>query len=241
MIFGAFHRCSRRPWFSLPQANVAIWTHLSALGAAVRLPERSQIETKATLLNRLPLPPRKFLPFAKLRPSESSSNPNTENGFRIFFLWRFSRSPRTQCCVFPSQFLPRNKADKVRVSNLQKWPVCSMRFLQVFVRFASSTQSYGVFRVRIAFHCAETYVDSPGCLLQHFNRHSNHSFCPRIMYIRMIRMSLAPLAQQVALKASDAGTLLAAREVDFGGYTGPVIGLLIIGIIIAVLTPPVKE
>lgn len=28
---------------------------------------------------------------------------------------------------------------------------------------------------------------------------------------------------------------------DFGGYTGPVAGLVIIGIIIALLTPPVKE
>lgn len=55
------------------------------------------------------------------------------------------------------------------------------------------------------------------------------------------RMSLAPLAQTVALKSSEAAQLIAAKDGDFGGYTGPIIGLLIIGIIIAVLTPPVKE
>lgn len=55
------------------------------------------------------------------------------------------------------------------------------------------------------------------------------------------RMSLAPLAQTVAFKTSDAATLLASKDGDFGGYTGPIVGLLIIGIIIAVLTPPVKE
>lgn len=57
----------------------------------------------------------------------------------------------------------------------------------------------------------------------------------------LCRMSLAPLAQTVALKSSEAAQLLAAKDGDFGGYTGPIVGLLIIGIIIAVLTPAVKE
>lgn len=55
------------------------------------------------------------------------------------------------------------------------------------------------------------------------------------------RMSLAPLAQTVALKTSEAAQLIAVKDGDFGGYTGPVIGLLIVFVIIAVLTPPVKE
>lgn len=50
---------------------------------------------------------------------------------------------------------------------------------------------------------------------------------------------VAPVVDQTIMRASD--VLIAAREADFGGYTGPVIGLLIIGVIIAVLTPPVKE
>lgn len=54
-------------------------------------------------------------------------------------------------------------------------------------------------------------------------------------------MSMAPLANQVVVKASDVATVIAAKESDFGGYTFPVIGLLVIGIIIAVLTPPVKD
>lgn len=55
------------------------------------------------------------------------------------------------------------------------------------------------------------------------------------------RMSLAPLVQNVTMKTTDAAMLIASKDGDFGGYTGPIIGLLIIGIIIAVLTPPVKE
>lgn len=54
-------------------------------------------------------------------------------------------------------------------------------------------------------------------------------------------MSLVPLVNDVVIKASDTAMLMASREVDFGGYTGPAVGLLIIGIIIAVLTPPVKD
>ena len=54
-------------------------------------------------------------------------------------------------------------------------------------------------------------------------------------------MSLAPVAQNVALKANEIALMVSAKDGDFGGYTGPIIGLLVIGIIIAVLTPPVKE
>lgn len=54
-------------------------------------------------------------------------------------------------------------------------------------------------------------------------------------------MSLAPLVQDVVIKTNDTALMLATKDGDFGGYTGPIIGLLIIGVIIAVLTPPVKE
>lgn len=54
-------------------------------------------------------------------------------------------------------------------------------------------------------------------------------------------MSLAPVAQDVALKVNDAAMLFIAKDGDFGGYTGPVLGLLAIAVIIAVLTPPLKE
>lgn len=54
-------------------------------------------------------------------------------------------------------------------------------------------------------------------------------------------MSLAPLAQNVVGKTLETAQLLAAKDIDFGGYTGPVLGLLLIGIIIALLTPPLKE
>lgn len=54
-------------------------------------------------------------------------------------------------------------------------------------------------------------------------------------------MSLAPVVQDVALKVNDAAVLVATQEGDFGGYTGPVLGLLAIGVIIAILTPPLKE
>jgi hypothetical protein len=40
---------------------------------------------------------------------------------------------------------------------------------------------------------------------------------------------------------SHAMVTLAAKESDFGGYVLPVAGLLVIGIIIALLTPPVKD
>ncbi|PXF47864.1 hypothetical protein BWQ96_02250 [Gracilariopsis chorda] len=62
-----------------------------------------------------------------------------------------------------------------------------------------------------------------------------------VRHARQSRMTLAPLAQQVSLRLNDAAILLSAKDVDFGGYTGPIIGLLTIAVIIAVLTPPVKE
>lgn len=53
-------------------------------------------------------------------------------------------------------------------------------------------------------------------------------------------MSLAPITSNAAASFHNA-TVILARDGDFGGYTGPIIGLLIIAVIIAVLTPPVKE
>lgn len=64
---------------------------------------------------------------------------------------------------------------------------------------------------------------------------------PRPGMYSTIRMSLAPIVQTIAFKASEASQLIAVKDGDFGGYTGPIFGLLIIGVIIAVLTPPVKE
>lgn len=58
--------------------------------------------------------------------------------------------------------------------------------------------------------------------------------------IKKQSMSLAPIAQNAVGAVQNAGILL-ARDGDFGGYTGPIIGLLTIAVIIAVLTPPVKE
>lgn len=58
--------------------------------------------------------------------------------------------------------------------------------------------------------------------------------------IKKKSMSLAPIAQSAVGAVQNAGILL-ARDGDFGGYTGPIIGLLTIAVIIAVLTPPVKE
>lgn len=57
----------------------------------------------------------------------------------------------------------------------------------------------------------------------------------------VFRMSLGPISQEVAVKTSDSAMLIAAKVNDFGGYTGPILGLLIIAVIIAVLTPPVRE
>lgn len=54
-------------------------------------------------------------------------------------------------------------------------------------------------------------------------------------------MTLAPVAQEVSLRLNEAAIVLSAKDGDFGGYTGPIIGLLTIAVIIAVLTPPVKE
>lgn len=57
----------------------------------------------------------------------------------------------------------------------------------------------------------------------------------------VFRMSLAPLSQEAVAKASESSMLIAAKVNDFGGYTGPILGLLVIAVIIAVLTPPVRE
>jgi len=35
--------------------------------------------------------------------------------------------------------------------------------------------------------------------------------------------------------------LLAAKETDFGGYTGPAVGLVILGVLLAALTNPYDE
>lgn len=50
-------------------------------------------------------------------------------------------------------------------------------------------------------------------------------------------MSLDPVVASI----SNSLVTLGAADGDFGGYTGPVAGLVIIGVIIALLTPPVKE
>ncbi len=57
----------------------------------------------------------------------------------------------------------------------------------------------------------------------------------------VVRMSVAPMLDAGAAQVGDISQLLAAQVNDFGGYTGPVLGLLAIGIIIAALTPPVKD
>jgi len=55
-------------------------------------------------------------------------------------------------------------------------------------------------------------------------------------------MSVVPAVNEAIVRVSDlTPQLLAAQESDFGGYTLPALGLLTIGVIIAVLTPPVKE
>lgn len=60
--------------------------------------------------------------------------------------------------------------------------------------------------------------------------------------IYIFRMSVAPVVNEAIVRVSEVTPrLLAAQESDFGGYTLPVLGLLTIGIIIALLTPPVKE
>lgn len=55
------------------------------------------------------------------------------------------------------------------------------------------------------------------------------------------RMSLVPMVQGAAVRASDVAALIAVKDNDFGGYTGPIAGLLVIGVIIALLTPAVKD
>lgn len=56
-----------------------------------------------------------------------------------------------------------------------------------------------------------------------------------------VRMSVAPLVETGIANVSEVSHLIAAQVNDFGGYTGPVLGLLAIGVIISVLTPPVKD
>lgn len=54
-------------------------------------------------------------------------------------------------------------------------------------------------------------------------------------------MSLVPFTNEAGAKALNIASVIATKDSDFGGYTGPIVALLIIGIIIAVLTPPIKE
>lgn len=44
-------------------------------------------------------------------------------------------------------------------------------------------------------------------------------------------------------RVADASTALlaVAKETDFGGYTGPAVGLVVLGILIAVLTNPYDD
>eukprot|EP00189_Rhodosorus_marinus_P006840 CAMPEP_0113953850 /NCGR_PEP_ID=MMETSP0011_2-20120614/84_1 /TAXON_ID=101924 /ORGANISM="Rhodosorus marinus" /LENGTH=51 /DNA_ID=CAMNT_0000962629 /DNA_START=186 /DNA_END=341 /DNA_ORIENTATION=+ /assembly_acc=CAM_ASM_000156 len=46
---------------------------------------------------------------------------------------------------------------------------------------------------------------------------------------------------EVANKAMDVFMTVASKESDWGGYTGPVVGLLSIVAIIAILSPPLKD
>lgn len=52
---------------------------------------------------------------------------------------------------------------------------------------------------------------------------------------------MGPISDVTIARVAEMSNLLASKESDFGGYTGPVLGLLIIGIIIAFLTPALKE
>lgn len=54
-------------------------------------------------------------------------------------------------------------------------------------------------------------------------------------------MAVDDVANRSIAFMGDAVTTLASNESDFGGYLLPILGLLTIGVIIALLTPPVKE
>lgn len=74
------------------------------------------------------------------------------------------------------------------------------------------------------------------------------SFAPRTAAISarpVVAARAARAAPTMALAPPPAPVLdflaLAAKEGDFGGYILPVLGLTTVGIIIALLTPPVKD
>lgn len=46
---------------------------------------------------------------------------------------------------------------------------------------------------------------------------------------------------EAASRVLEVVTTIAAKEADWGGYTGPVVGLLSIFAIILVLSPPLKD
>jgi hypothetical protein len=52
-------------------------------------------------------------------------------------------------------------------------------------------------------------------------------------------MSLEAAASSQIMQATN--LLLASKETDFGGYTGPAVGLAILGILIAVLVNPYDD
>lgn len=54
-------------------------------------------------------------------------------------------------------------------------------------------------------------------------------------------MSLMDSVDVSAVQEVATNLLLASKETDFGGYTGPIAGLLTIGAIILVLSPPLAK
>ncbi|KAJ8904588.1 hypothetical protein NDN08_001106 [Rhodosorus marinus] len=56
--------------------------------------------------------------------------------------------------------------------------------------------------------------------------------------IKPVRMTMDV---EVANKVMDVFMTVASKESDWGGYTGPVVGLLTIVTLIAILSPPLKD
>mmetsp|Transcript_19839 Transcript_19839/g.28884 ORF Transcript_19839/g.28884 Transcript_19839/m.28884 type:complete len:84 (-) Transcript_19839:54-305(-) len=56
--------------------------------------------------------------------------------------------------------------------------------------------------------------------------------------VKPVRMTMDV---EVANRAMDLFMTVASKESDWGGYTGPVVGLLTIAALIAVLSPPLKD
>jgi hypothetical protein len=48
-------------------------------------------------------------------------------------------------------------------------------------------------------------------------------------------------APSILSQLNDIGTILMAKESDFGGYTGPIVGIATIATLIIVLSPPLKD